>query len=52
LANKKPEDLLNNFVNSSGNRYASAKNYESKLNQLVGGMSKFTEPVVSKYGTK
>jgi peptidoglycan hydrolase-like protein with peptidoglycan-binding domain len=51
LTNKKPEDLLNNFVNSSGHRYASAKNYESKLNQLVGGMSKFTEPIISKYST-
>jgi len=49
LTNKKPEDLLNNFVNSSGHRYASGENYESKLKQLVRGISKFTEPVLSKY---
>jgi peptidoglycan hydrolase-like protein with peptidoglycan-binding domain/predicted nucleotidyltransferase len=52
LVNKRPEDLLNNFVNKSGKRYASSPNYESHLKQIISGMSKFTEPVISKYGTK
>lgn len=32
---KTAKDLANNFVNKNNNRYASAKNYESSLNNLV-----------------
>jgi hypothetical protein len=32
---KTANDLMSNFVNKSGNRYASAKDYESKLSSLV-----------------
>lgn len=30
-----PEELLNNFVNASGNRYASDKGYESGLKKII-----------------
>jgi len=38
LVNKKPDDLLHNFVNTSGNRYASDKNYERKLKYLINNL--------------
>jgi hypothetical protein len=40
LKNKDASDLLNNFVNSSGNRYASAKNYESSLKNIIKNINK------------
>lgn len=49
LRNKKPEDLLTNFVNVNGNRYASSTQYESKLKNIIAGMSKYIDPVIAKY---
>ena len=36
LVNKTEEDLLNDFVNNQGNRYASDVNYEKKLKEKIG----------------
>lgn len=38
LKNKSPEQLLQNFTNSKGNRYASDKRYESSLKDIIGTM--------------
>lgn len=43
-SDKSPEDLLQNFVNVRGQRYASAEDYEQDLNSLVGTIKKVTEP--------
>lgn len=50
LNNKKPEDLLNNFVNFNGNRYASSDTYEKNLKNIISGMDNYTTPILSKYG--
>jgi hypothetical protein len=42
---RKAEDLLQNFVNVSGNRYASARDYENELTSLVGSIKKVTQIV-------
>jgi peptidoglycan hydrolase-like protein with peptidoglycan-binding domain len=42
---RKPEDLLKNFVNVGGNRYASAQDYENDLTSLVGSIKKVTQVV-------
>ncbi len=42
---KSAEDLLQNFVNVSGHRYASGQDYEEDLNSLVGTIKKVTEPI-------
>jgi len=47
---KTPEDLLSNFVNDKGYRYASG-NYEPKLRKIVSGASKISEPLIAKYGS-
>jgi flagellum-specific peptidoglycan hydrolase FlgJ len=45
---KTAKDLINNFVNNSGNRYASATNYESKLNSLSSQANAMAKPIISK----
>ena len=45
---KTAKDLINNFVNNSGNRYASATNYESKLNSLSSQANAMAKPILSK----
>jgi hypothetical protein len=42
------KDLLNNFVNKSGNRYATAPNYEKILNKLAIDVNKISVPIVAK----
>ncbi len=42
---KSAEDLLQNFVNINGRRYASAEDYEQDLNSLVGSIKKVTQPI-------
>ena len=42
------KDLLNNFVNKSGNRYATAPNYEKILNKLAIDVNKISAPIVAK----
>lgn len=38
---RNPEELLSNFVNTSGKRYASSINYETKLRQIIDTMGKY-----------
>jgi hypothetical protein len=38
-SNKTPQDLLNNFVNFRGNRYASDRNYELSLKNIINKIS-------------
>ena len=44
---KTAKDLLGNFVNNSGNRYASAVDYETKLNKLASQVSSISKPIVA-----
>lgn len=43
---KTAKDLINNFVNKNGNRYASAANYERTLNVLAGKAHQIASTVV------
>ena len=49
LGEKEVTDLLNNFVNDEGNRYASDPDYEDKLRKQIEFINKFLE---SNNGTK
>lgn len=40
LSKKSPEELLQNFVNAAGNRYATDKNYESSLKKIINKINK------------
>lgn len=42
---KTPESLLNNFVNKSGRRYASAPNYESSVKNIVNQIKNISAPI-------
>jgi hypothetical protein len=42
---KTASDLLNNFVNSSGKRYATDRNYESKVSQIANQVQNMGQPV-------
>jgi peptidoglycan hydrolase-like protein with peptidoglycan-binding domain len=44
---KTAKDLVNNFVNKSGNRYASAGSYEQMLGKISGDVNKISQQVVS-----
>jgi hypothetical protein len=44
---KTAKDLIGNFVNGSGNRYASATDYESKLNKLVSQANRIAQPIIA-----
>ena len=43
--NKTASDLLNNFVNSGGQRYASAKSYEDSVKQIAKSTRQKSEPI-------
>lgn len=43
--NKTASDLLNNFVNSSGNRYASSKQYEDSVRNIAQSARRMAEPI-------
>jgi hypothetical protein len=47
---KTAKDLIGNFVNSSGNRYASATDYETKLNNLVSQANRIAQPIIASVG--
>jgi hypothetical protein len=49
---KNIEDLLSNFVNSEGKRYASDKSYESSLKNIINGVKKISEPIYSSLNLK
>jgi predicted nucleotidyltransferase len=40
---KKAEDLVNNFVNTSGERYAAEKDYEGTLKQIINKMGQYRQ---------
>jgi hypothetical protein len=42
---KSPSDLVNNFVNQRGERYASSSEYETNLGALAGQVSKIAQTV-------
>ena len=44
---KQMQDLLNNFVNSSGNRYASDKDYEQKLSSIISKIQPMSQKLYS-----
>lgn len=41
LKGKSVDDLMSNFVNASGNRYAENKDYEKNLSQTIKGFSRY-----------
>jgi hypothetical protein len=45
---KNAKDLITNFVNKSGNRYATAPNYEKILNTLSMQVHNIAKPIISK----
>lgn len=47
---KSAEDLLQNFVNAAGNRYASNPNYEEQLQSLAKSISSISKPILSNLG--
>jgi len=49
---KTADDLLNNFVNSEGNRYASGYNYETLVKKIAGDVKKIAEPVYASISSK
>lgn len=49
---KTATDLLKNFVNRSGNRYATARNYESKLSQVANKVQSLGQPIYAKLNKK
>ena len=46
------KDLITNFVNKSGNRYASAPDYEKHLNTLAAQAHRISAPVMAKLNVK
>lgn len=44
-----PDQLINNFTNVRGERYASARNYETFLNKLIGEVKSIAQPLLSKH---
>ena len=44
FSGKSADELLQNFVNINGQRYASGQDYEQDLSSLVGTIKKVTEP--------
>ena len=48
-AGKTAQDLMNNFVNKRGNRYASGYDYERKLNQLANQVNAIASPILAKH---
>ncbi len=48
---KTAKDLLVNFVNKSGNRYATAKGYESSLNTLASQANRIAKPITDRLAT-
>lgn len=47
---KTASDLLNNFVNKSGNRYASAKNYEDTVSKIANQINSMGQPLYASLG--
>ena len=47
---KTADDLVRNFVNREGNRYASAQNYESSLSQIINKVNIAAKPVYDSLG--
>jgi hypothetical protein len=48
---KTAKDLITNFVNKSGNRYASSTNYENALNSVASQAHKIATPILAKLST-
>jgi hypothetical protein len=42
---KNPSDLINNFVNSKGQRYATSKNYESLVKKISSQVNQMSQPI-------
>jgi flagellum-specific peptidoglycan hydrolase FlgJ len=47
---KTAKDLITNFVNRSGNRYATSPNYESGLNRIAAQANSVARPVIARLG--
>jgi hypothetical protein len=46
---KTATDLVQNFVNKSGNRYASAQNYEKVLGSIISSVNSISQPLIASY---
>ena len=47
---KSASDLMKNFVNKSGNRYASSQKYEDMVKSIASKVSKISEPIYASLG--
>lgn len=52
VGGKKPSDLLKNFVNKNGHRYASAPNYENVVSQIARSVKSISEPIYASLQSK
>lgn len=50
LGGKTASDLLNNFVNSGGKRYATDRNYEDKLKKIALSVNQMATPIYASLG--
>ena len=46
---KTATDLVQNFVNKNGNRYASAQNYEKVLGSIISSVNSISKPLIASY---
>jgi hypothetical protein len=51
VGNKTPDDLLKNFVNKNGLRYATAK-YEDSVSSIANKVKRISEPIYASLGKK
>lgn len=50
VGNKTVDDLLDNFVNKKGYRYASGEQYEENVKKIANHVKMFADPIYSKLG--
>ena len=52
VGGKTASDIILNFVNKNGNRYAPSNNYESSLSQIVSRVNTITAPILASFKSR